>query len=438
LRVPADVAPNQIPLYVDEILRNPLAAERELSLSLGLLDGYLYGIDRQQSDLAKRLTWTLASGVDRVTLPMPFEPVASPMPGGGSKTQQPTQAYLTMRTLMQQLAGKRFRGRLPAPEGVRAFLFAPDNSIYTADRGSQLRTGVVVVWSENKPGDVELPITFAAGDELGGAMLSLAGQRSPLSQTGAQRMRGMVRVPVGEQPILITGVETGLTRLRQLVRLDDAFLESRFEPQSRTLVFENPYDRPIAGRLAIRPPEGWTMTLGGENTFVLQPGERLERPVEISFPYNSFSGRQVAQVDLRLAVGGTADREEGGRLMRVPLALELGLADISMQSLAWRDGRDVVVQQTISNYAETPVSFSSYVMLPGFPRQDRLVTDLPPGGQATRLFRIENAASVTRQAAKIRSGLRELEGQRILNQSIELAAEAPATVPPSATASTEN
>ena len=55
----------------------------------------------------------------------------------------------------------------------------------------------------------------------------------------------------------------------------------------------------------------------------------------------------------------------------VPLTLQLGLSDVGMQRLALRDGRDVIVLQTIQNYGDKAIDYSGFAIYPGAARQER-------------------------------------------------------------------
>ena len=62
------------------------------------------------------------------------------------------------------------------------------------------------------------------------------------------------------------------------------------------------------------------------------------------------------------------------------------------------------------------------MLFPNRPRQERLVVDLGPGQSIVRTYRFPDAAASPDAAGptEIRSGLRELEGMRILNDKVEL------------------
>jgi len=100
----------------------------------------------------------------------------------------------------------------------------------------------------------------------------------------------------------------------------------------------------------------------------------------------------------------------------VPVTLSLGLSDVGMQTTALRDKNDLIVQQMISNYGNKPIDYNAFVAYPNQPRQERLVTQLAPGKTTIKLYRFSNIQFVPN--AKVRSGLRELEGTRILNDEV--------------------
>ena len=51
--------------------------------------------------------------------------------------------------------------------------------------------------------------------------------------------------------------------------------------------------------------------------------------------------------------------------MSVPISLTLGLSDVGMQSLAIREGDDVMVQQIITNYGEKAINYTGFAKLHG-------------------------------------------------------------------------
>jgi hypothetical protein len=86
--------------------------------------------------------------------------------------------------------------------------------------------------------------------------------------------------------------------------------------------------------------------------------------------------------------------------------------------MAFRDGTDVIVQQMITNYGERPITYSAFANYPGRPRIERLVTSLNPGQTAMKKYRFTNVPMT--QPSRIRVGLKEVDGNRILNDEVEI------------------
>jgi hypothetical protein len=101
-----------------------------------------------------------------------------------------------------------------------------------------------------------------------------------------------------------------------------------------------------------------------------------------------------------------------------PHILTLGLSDIRIQAIALRDKGGLFVQQLITNYGDSPVNYTAFVICPGQARQERLVTNLAPGASTIKRFRFDKLSAT--DVKKVRIGLKELEGTRILNDEIEV------------------
>ena len=101
-----------------------------------------------------------------------------------------------------------------------------------------------------------------------------------------------------------------------------------------------------------------------------------------------------------------------------PIVLKLGLSDVGLQTLALRDGKDVIVQQMITNYGERPIDYTAYAIYPGQARQERLVTRLAPGRTTIKKYRFSGVTVVP--DAKVRSGMKELLGTRVLNDEVAI------------------
>ena len=119
-------------------------------------------------------------------------------------------------------------------------------------------------------------------------------------------------------------------------------------------------------------------------TFSLNPGEAFDQEIEIEIPYSSVAGAKTIGAEFSLPGEPTPH-------FTVPVAASLGLSDVGMQTLALRDGEDVVVQQMVTNYGEQPINYGAFAIFPGQARQERLVTNLGPGRTAVKRYRFAAA-----------------------------------------------
>src|SRR6185369_7636162 len=140
-------------------------------------------------------------------------------------------------------------------------------------------------------------------------------------------------------------------------------------------------------------------------TFTLNPGETFDRELTIELPYNSIAGSKTIAAEFQL-------QAEKNSTFTVPIQLNLGLSDVGMQTLALRDGKDVIVQQMITNYGDKPIDYTAFAIFPGQARQERLVTNLGAGRTTIKRYRFTNVRTVD---AKVRAGVKEMVGSRILN-----------------------
>ena len=183
-------------------------------------------------------------------------------------------------------------------------------------------------------------------------------------------------------------------------------------PHARRFRFTNPYRQAVAGTVRLKAPQGWTLN-PPTFTFSLNPGETFDRELTIQFPYNSFAGAKTLSADFQL--------QGDSSVLSVPIQLKLGLSDVGMQTLALRDGADVIVQQMISNYGDKPIDYNAFTVFPGQARQERLVTNLAPGKTTVKRYRFSGVKlDPGTGPIKVRVGIKEMEGSRILNEEVEI------------------
>jgi hypothetical protein len=388
LSVPSSVLPEQLPLYTQE-LRN--VQGHNLSLSIQLLDQEKYGREESIRDLAKRMIYAMSAGANRVDLPMPF----SSAPNGAGIAQQPQELFMIERTLTMVLSGAVFEGHIPLGEGIDAFLF---------DRGGE---GVIALWNRgNKEGVQQLALNM--GEHA--MRVDLWGNITPVLQAAGTGTDASIPLVIGADPIFLLGIDGPQAQLRATVSIDQPLLESSFEAHTRRIRFSNPYHQAISGSLKLKAPKGWTLN-PPTFQFTLNPGENFDRDFTIQFPYNSFAGTKTLNCEFVLQADRTST-------FVVPLTLKLGLSDVGMESLALRDGNDVVVQQMITNYGDQPINYNAFAIYPGQPRQERLISNLDPGKTVLKRYRFADVPFTA--GTRVRVGVKELDGMRILNDEVEI------------------
>jgi len=383
LSIHSFILPEQLPLYLSEIQSEP---GRSLSLSLQFVDPDRYGRDVQIRDLAQRVIYALAAGAQRIDMPLPFSLARDEQ---DQPRIQPQESLIIIRTLMSTLGGSTFKGKVPIADGIEALLF---------DRHGQ---GILAMWDKGRQGGPR-QLALALGESP--RCVDLWGRVTPMPRGRTQS----VQLTIGATPVLLVDVDGQLALLRASVSFDRPLIESSFQPHLRKIRFANPYTTALSGTVRLKGPAGWTFN-PPVFAFSLNPGERFERDVSIEFPYNSFAGPKVIEAELKLPDNSITSTV-------VPIRMSLGLSDVGMQTLAIREGSDVLVQQLITNYGEKPVDYSAFAIYPNLARQERLVSNLSPGNSTIKLYRFNN---VPQAAAKIRAGIKELEGTRILNDEVE-------------------
>ncbi|MGB7158173.1 MAG: NEW3 domain-containing protein [Tepidisphaeraceae bacterium] len=421
LSVPSSVLPAQLPLYIEDMKRvqssgfrketktgtgtvfSSSSADQEaeernrdgdgfssLSLSLQQLDAQ-YGREVGIRDMAERITQALAAGADRIDVPLPF----TVRRVGDDLVKEPQEMLIVLRTLLTTLGGTTFRGKVPIAEDVEAFLFDRDG------------IGILVLWEtggisrdgSRKSNVRRLPLSVGERP----MRVDLWGNASPVLKVGSD-----ISVDIGEMPILLVGIDGPAAQLRASIALDRPLLESSFKPHTRKLRFVNPYRQAIAGTLKLKPPAGWTIIPPTFN-FTLNPNETFERELTIEFPYNSFAGPKIVTAEV-------AVQADASTTFSLPITLNLGLTDVGMQTLALRDGKDVIVQQMITNYGDKPIDYTAFAIFPGQARQERLVTNLGPGRTTMKKYRFSDVEKATGRV--VRSGVKEQVGTRILNEEV--------------------
>ncbi len=384
LSIPSSVLPAQLPLYVQEFRGRK---DCNLSLSLQPLDRAQYGRETQIRDLAQRIVYALSADAQRIDLPLPLNITRN----DDALVKRPHELLMILRTLMTTLSGSTFKGKVPIAENVEAFLF---------DRQGH---GIMILWDRGNQRDVKRLAINLGNHPL---RIDLWGNTTPLPRL-PDSSEG-VALEISPMPILLVDIDAQMAQIRASIGIDQPLLESNFGQHQRKIHFTNAYSQSVAGSMKLTPPPGWTIT-PVSFTFSLNPGESFDREIKLVFPYNSVAGPKTIGAEFTI-------QGERNSHFTVPIALKLGLSDVGMQTLAVMDGKDIVVQQIISNYGNKPIDYAAFASFPGQARQERLVSNLAPGRSTIKRYRFPNVTLPPN--ATLHTGLKETFGTRVLNEEV--------------------
>lgn len=341
---------------------------------------------RRANDLARRVVLAKALGPGRVFLPAPFHVYRS----GGQPTWQPTEDFLVLRTLFHYLAGKT---------AVVAMTPAPD-TLAVIFQGADASCMIAWSWRQEPPAE---PIELYLGANP--RAIDIWGKPVPLEVT-----RGRTRVPVAPTPLIIDALNTPLAALQTSYRIAPTYVQVH-DPEPRpVLTFRNPYAARLSGEVRLSPPRNWQIE-PTVRSFQLEPGGTFAEPLTLILP-----PRQVAQVyklDVRLRLHSPEQTE-----LYFSESLTVGLRDIALETTAYWQGNDLLVEQSLRNLCEKPVNFTAFCDAPGRSRQEREFLEVAPGELSVQTYSFPTSRDLA--GAKLRLGAQEIDGARRLNQFVEV------------------
>lgn len=351
-------------------------------------------------------------------------------PGGDASRLMPDPVAGAVAQTARRLAGFRAAGRLPLPGGLRAAIFRPvnpENAAAPTGRGgtppsgssSAGETGVLVAWNEQAPPERSF-IEVAWGP--GVRAVDVWGNAAAVSDVGGAEAGGegvaprRVRVPLGDAPVFITGVDARMMSFRAGFAIDEPLLPARQTPHARTLTLSNPWPVTISGSLTVTGPVGWE-AVPRQMNFTIPAGETAAFPVILRFPVSALAGSDLLRVRARFTARGRHD-------VTLSAPVELGLPGLDFEpqlmverSAGANGGLRAVVSCVVTNRGDTPASLGVFAALPGHPRQERLVPRLGPGEAVRRRFVFDDAAAALRDY-EVSVGLRETSGAGLLNMRV--------------------
>lgn len=295
-------------------------------------------------------------------------------------------------SVASRLQGRRVIGRLPLGDGMQCMILDGPPG------------GMLVAWNESAPPQ-EAWIDIYLGPHP--VAIDVWGNRQPIPLT-----QGRHRIALTSTPQFIIGIDPTLALLRASFKVEPAFIESTTVPHERVLTFVNPWPRTISGRLFITEPQTWTIS-PKQHHFSLSTGQKATFPIQIRFPVYEVAGRKHLSARFEFLT-------DQSYRVNLHTPMELGLPDVELDaSLSLEPNPntnqvDAVVTQLITNKGSETRSLYAFANMPGFPRQERIITQLQPGQSVVRRFRFPNGADRLRQT-DIRAGIRESIGPAVLN-----------------------
>ena len=293
-------------------------------------------------------------------------------------------------TLFHHLSGHRAVASMAMENDGVAVLFS---------RGDR-HTLVAWTWQWNSP---EVLVGLYAGERA--AAVELSGLVRPLERDGSLSL-----VPLSSVPIVVTDVDAPLLLLQDSVRVEPAYIQSH-DPEPRpVLKMRNHYNRQLAGQIVMLPPRGWNVS-PNPISFDLGPGQDFEQTLDFMIPPRQVASEQLLGVDLHLRQPELQD-------LHVDVPLHVELRDIVVRGLAWWDGNDLVVEQTLHNLSLRPVSFDASCQVPNRARAEGAFLEVAPGDVAVQRYRFPSARDIAGGRAWI--AIQEIDGPRTLDHLVSI------------------
>jgi len=338
------------------------------------------------AELARRMVEARFRGAGVVFASAPWEAEAGIL----SVRADPTEDYLVIRTVSDVLGGARPVSRMTLGSGAQCLVF---------DRNGR---ALAFVWDEYAPPEGREHLLYLGEDA---EQIDLWGNRVRMIPAGRHH-----RVRIGPLPTFIVNTPTWLLEFRREFTVSPALVEASFESERREIRFRNTFHEPISGLVRLLGPEGWDVR-PSKFSFALQPGETFRQTVAIRFPAN-------AEAEVRALVGDFALDADRRYQIVTPAWFELGLADIDLDTFAYRHGDQAVVRVAMTNRTPSVLNFDAFVIAPGRQRSERLFAYVQSGQSVGKEFVLERAAELS--GREIRIGLRERTGSRMWNRVLRL------------------
>lgn len=195
------------------------------------------------------------------------------------------------------------------------------------------------------------------------------------------------RIPIGDLPVFVEGIDTDLLMFISSLRLEPDLLAAIDVEHEAALVMRNPWPGVTSVRARIVSPGGFGGLPVSERSWEIAPrltdlllegGQERRTPINIRFRRSEPAGRK--SLGLELDIRG----ENSARRVRVDVPFRIGLDYLDVTASARRTGDGVLVLAEVRNLGQRPVTLEATAIAPGVGRQRAVIAQLAPGSTARR------------------------------------------------------
>lgn len=327
-------------------------------------------------------------------------------------TLHPGPSLAAMSQLAERLAGRRMITTVPGPAGVRAMLLAEpviggtaaddagssNSGIIGSRPGDTLVRACVVAWADGVEPDRAWVDVYPVRDSVDVVDIFGNSTRFALSASDG-RASAQVRVPLGDSPIFIEGVDPYLAQFTSSFKLTPTFIPAVVAEHDMRIEMTNPWPIRITGQIQLKEPENaatppsrgmsWTISPNIID-FAIAPGQTTSLPLQLTFGPGQLAGIK----DMVMVAKVLADRQYPS--IRTTTSIEVGLPDLELipdvQLGPAPDGPDVIITAAITNRDSRPRTLRLELAAPETPGQQLQISALPPAQTAYKRFIIRDGA----------------------------------------------
>lgn len=303
----------------------------------------------------------------------------------------PAPELIVWRTLANHLGTRRAVEELDLIPGARLLVVSPRASLgHDFDEDRSAAQGGLVVWLDEPSLDplyLQLPLARTPVQ-----VYDMFGNMTQIDPVASGNIGSLThRIEITRSPQIIEGINPELVRFLSSIRLTPDTLEARSGIHKHALQVRNPWPIPIAGRVYIVEPGGFTDKPNEIDRtwdivprvlkFSLPPGEQRSIPVDIAYSLGELAGLKDLVFDVELQ----ADNDYP--IMRVRREIELALPGVEMELTAKTNQAGIsVITATVTHSLKSEQHFDVIAIAPDQPRIRRSMNAMAMGQPMSRQF----------------------------------------------------